>query len=240
MGSTIWGMEVTLEKISLQWDVFLGGTCGGNRWRRERFVPGMAERGIGAERLFDPVVADWTPACQEAEDAAKAGARFLLSYIGDPRSPGNEVSAYSLVESVTALYDEPGRTVVVFDLAAYPPTRRKPWTSAAATSGRAFLARSSPTPCRLPWTGYRTLDIRNHMANWLLAVIRFPGSAQSRNGTMMSGTSIHQRENMRGRLVWIVTSRYPDLPSPLTIRIPPPSAENIMWATTGARPSGSA
>lgn len=95
--------------------VFLGGTAGANRWRTEVFIPYLVEHGVRPELLFNPVVSNWDEAAQAREDAVKAQAPYLVFVIANPLTPGNEVSAYSLVEAVMALYDKPARTVVVLD-----------------------------------------------------------------------------------------------------------------------------
>jgi hypothetical protein len=94
--------------------VFLGGTCGENKWR-EGFIENLVSRGINRESLFNPIVEDWTPEDQEREDAAKSSAQHLLFYIGNPHPDNNEMSSYSMVEAVMALYDSPSRAVVVID-----------------------------------------------------------------------------------------------------------------------------
>lgn len=95
--------------------LFLGGTCGDNMWR-DGFVANLVSRGVSADKLFNPVVPDWTPECQAAEDAAKAESSLMMFFIGNPKTPGNEVSAYSLVEAIMGLYDAPDRTVLVIDV----------------------------------------------------------------------------------------------------------------------------
>ncbi|HEX6537537.1 MAG TPA: nucleoside 2-deoxyribosyltransferase domain-containing protein [Gemmatimonadaceae bacterium] len=105
--------------------IFLGGTCGDNDWRRERAIPLLRELGVPASEIFDPVVDDWDEAAQAREDAAKRDARFVLFYIGNPRAHDSEVSAYSLVEAVMALYDQPARAVVVFGPEEFSPGTAK-------------------------------------------------------------------------------------------------------------------
>jgi hypothetical protein len=98
--------------------IFLGGTVGNSNWRAP-FIADLVSRGVPAEGLFDPVVPDWTPECQAAEDRAKATAQYNLFYITNPAQEGINVSAYSLVEAVMGLYDQPSNTVVVFDNTGY-------------------------------------------------------------------------------------------------------------------------
>lgn len=93
---------------------FLGGTCGNNRWR-DIFTQNVAERGVPADGLFNPVVADWDEAAREAEEVAKRNAKYLIFYVADPQQDGNPLSGYSMVEATMALYDHGVRAVVVFD-----------------------------------------------------------------------------------------------------------------------------
>ncbi len=95
--------------------IFLGGTCGGNNWRGP-FIEILAERGIPAEKIFNPVVPEWNDAAQAAEEKAKAEASHHIYYIADPQQEGNPISAYSILEAAMALYDKPDTAVVVFDV----------------------------------------------------------------------------------------------------------------------------
>ncbi len=94
--------------------VFLGGTCGQNNWR-ESFIAELVKRGVHEESLFNPVVKDWNDEAKDREERAKSSATHLLFYIADPKEPGIQVSAYSMVEATMALYDRGPKTVVVFD-----------------------------------------------------------------------------------------------------------------------------
>ena len=98
--------------------VFLGGTCANANWRPS-FINELVKAGVSASTIFNPIVPDWTPECQAAEDVAKATAKYNLFYLCDPKQEGNPVSVYSLVEAVMGLYDQPSNTVVVFDNAGY-------------------------------------------------------------------------------------------------------------------------
>jgi hypothetical protein len=104
--------------------VFLGGTCGNNNWRDGLSARLMA-RGVPAESLFNPVVANWDEAAQQREDEAKKKADFNLFYLGDPQQADNRVSFYSLLEATMGLYDAPARTVVVFDTTGMPKPMEK-------------------------------------------------------------------------------------------------------------------
>jgi hypothetical protein len=98
--------------------VYLGGTVGVNDWR-DRVTASLAAQGVDVGLFFNPVVGDWNQEAQTREDRVKATAPHLVYVIGNPGTPGNEVSAYSLVELVLALVDDRDqgtrRTVAVFD-----------------------------------------------------------------------------------------------------------------------------
>jgi len=98
--------------------IFLGGTAANSTWRTS-FTEELVAAGVSPDTIFNPVVPDWTPECQAAEDAAKATAKYNLFYLCDPKQEGNPVSVYSLVEAVMGMYDQPSNTVVVFDNAGY-------------------------------------------------------------------------------------------------------------------------
>jgi hypothetical protein len=104
--------------------LFLGGTCGANDWRNS-FTQELVSRGVSANDIFNPVVADWTPECQAAEDQAKSNASHNLFFIANPLTPGNETSGYSLVELTMGLYDSPEKTVGVLDTSALSPSVAK-------------------------------------------------------------------------------------------------------------------
>lgn len=98
--------------------VFLGGTCGSNNWRKDIVIPGLLERGVSPECLFDPVVEHWGEEAQKREDAAKIFADYQLYVIAspDPSAPEvTNVSGYSLVEATMGLYDASGKTVILVD-----------------------------------------------------------------------------------------------------------------------------
>jgi hypothetical protein len=100
--------------------VFLGGTCGNNHWREEIVIPALLGRGIALHQIFNPVVSHWDEQAQANEDAAKADPDCLLLFVlasPDPTTTEvTQVSGYSLVETVMALYDSPARTAVLFDV----------------------------------------------------------------------------------------------------------------------------
>jgi Nucleoside 2-deoxyribosyltransferase like len=104
--------------------VFLGGTCGNNNWR-EAFTAEVVSKGVPAEALFNPVVADWNDEAQANEDRAKVEATEIIFYLGDPKETENRISTYSIVEAIFALQDQPKRTVVVFDGEGMPKNQAK-------------------------------------------------------------------------------------------------------------------
>jgi hypothetical protein len=104
--------------------VFLGGTCGNNNWR-DGLIQRLVERGVSSDALFNPVVSDWNEEAQRREDAAKAGASYMLYFLGDTLQDDNRVSFYSLLEATMGLYDAPARTVVVFDTTGMPKHAEK-------------------------------------------------------------------------------------------------------------------
>ena len=94
--------------------IFLGVTCAKNNWRGQ-LIEQLQKEGIDTSPLFNPVVPDWTPECQAAEDESKESADLMVYYIADPKQDGNPISAYSMIEACMALYDDPERTIVVFE-----------------------------------------------------------------------------------------------------------------------------
>jgi hypothetical protein len=99
--------------------IFLGGTCGKNPWRESLVIPALLERGVQPDQIFNPVVSHWDETAQANEDAAKASPDYLVLFVlasPDPQTAEvTQVSGYSLVEAVMALYDAPERAVVFFD-----------------------------------------------------------------------------------------------------------------------------
>lgn len=93
--------------------VFLGGTVAKNKWR-DGFITRAVERGVSESVLFNPVTDNWDAAFQALEDSVKANADLMLFYLGDTQD-GSGLSVYSITEATMGLYDDPNRTVVVFD-----------------------------------------------------------------------------------------------------------------------------
>lgn len=94
--------------------VFLGGTCGNNKWR-DGFIARMTARGYPRSWFWNPIVKVWDAEAQRREDAKKRSADVIFFYIGDPQQPGNPQSFYSWLEALMAQYDSE-RCVAVFDL----------------------------------------------------------------------------------------------------------------------------
>lgn len=92
--------------------VFLGGTCGNNKWR-DSFIEDLIESGVSEEKIFNPIVENWDEEAQRKEDLAKEESKYLLFYIANPNTKGNETSGYSLIELTMNLYDNPDTTVGV-------------------------------------------------------------------------------------------------------------------------------
>jgi len=98
--------------------IFLGGTFGRNQWRAT-FVAEAVARGVDNKYLYNPADHTWTtstPERKRADDEAKKFATVILYYLTDPKRDGDPVSADCLVEATMALYDDPQRTIVVFDV----------------------------------------------------------------------------------------------------------------------------
>jgi hypothetical protein len=114
--------------------VFCGGTCAGNDWRTEWFIPFLLSLGFTMDEIFDPKLPDdvlWDDAIAAAEDSAKKSATHMVFYLGDPKDlkdPQNKTSTYSMWEAVWALADDSERTIVIVDtknVKGYPLQRLK-------------------------------------------------------------------------------------------------------------------
>ena len=81
--------------------VFLGGTCNNSTWR-DRLITMLDIE------YFNPVVADWTPACQEEEIRQREICDICL-YVITPRMHG----VYSVAEVVDDSNKRPTKTVFV-------------------------------------------------------------------------------------------------------------------------------
>lgn len=83
--------------------VFLGGTCNGSLWR-QKLIP-LLRPGVD---YFDPVVPNWTPACQDEEIRQRESADIVL-YVITPKMAG----FYSIAEVVEDSIKRPNNTVMV-------------------------------------------------------------------------------------------------------------------------------
>lgn len=79
---------------------FLGGTCNGSTWR-ETIIPKLKID------YFNPVVADWTPECQQREIEERVNADFCL-YVITPKMTG----VYSIAEVADDSNKRPEKTVM--------------------------------------------------------------------------------------------------------------------------------
>ena len=91
--------------------VFLGGTCNESTWRDE-IIPMLRID------YFNPVVEDWTPACQEEELKQREGCDYLL-YVITPAMTG----VYSIAEAVDDSNKRPNKTIFVTLREDYRPNR---------------------------------------------------------------------------------------------------------------------
>jgi len=82
--------------------VFLGGTCNGDTWRDELVKLLNIE-------YFNPVVENWTPACQEEEIKQRETCDFCL-YVITSKMTG----VYSVAEAVEDSVKRPYKTVFAY------------------------------------------------------------------------------------------------------------------------------
>lgn len=82
--------------------VFLGGTCGKSTWRNE-----LNKKLNESVDSFNPVVPDWTPECQAAEDEHKLNDDIVL-YVITPETK----SPYSISEVTRSSITQPERTMI--------------------------------------------------------------------------------------------------------------------------------
>jgi Nucleoside 2-deoxyribosyltransferase like len=92
-------IEMIEEKKSNK--VFLGGTCNGSKWR-DTITP------LLTKEVFNPVVADWTPECQQEEQKERKECSTVL-YVITPKMTGS----YSIAEVIDDSNKRPERTVFV-------------------------------------------------------------------------------------------------------------------------------
>lgn len=92
-------IEMISENIANR--VFLGGTCGGSKWR-DTITP------LLTKEVFNPVVADWTPECQKEEQKQRKECAIVL-YVITPKMSGT----YSIAEVIDDSNKRPKRTIFV-------------------------------------------------------------------------------------------------------------------------------
>lgn len=81
--------------------VFLGGTCNHSTWR-DQIIPMLVAD------CFNPVVADWTPACM-AEERRQRETCDICLYVITPKMTG----VYSIAEVVDDSNKRPNKTILV-------------------------------------------------------------------------------------------------------------------------------
>ncbi len=92
-------MKESQSEIKKTKRVFLGGTCNGSTWREELIEMLEIE-------YFNPIVADWTPSCQEEEIRQRELCDYCL-YVITPQMTG----VYSIAEVVDDSNKKPDRTL---------------------------------------------------------------------------------------------------------------------------------
>lgn len=80
---------------------FLGGTCNESTWRDE-----LISQLDDAVEFFNPVVDDWTPACQAREDQARKDAKYVLFVITSQMT-----GVFSIAEAVDCSNKRPDSTL---------------------------------------------------------------------------------------------------------------------------------
>jgi hypothetical protein len=98
--------------------VFLGGTCNESTWRDELIA--ILGPSVSA---YNPVVPDWTPACQEEEVRQRASSDYCL-YVITPKMMG----VYSVAEVVDDSNKRPEKTlfcICSYDDSEWSPAQRK-------------------------------------------------------------------------------------------------------------------
>jgi hypothetical protein len=81
--------------------VFLGGTCNGSKWRDE-LIP------LLSIDYFNPLVEDWTPACQAEEIRQRETADYVL-YVITPEMKG----VYGIAKLIEDSIKRPHKTLIV-------------------------------------------------------------------------------------------------------------------------------
>ena len=90
-----------------RYTVFLGGTCNNSDWR-ERLIPKLNDAEI---KWYNPVVRDWTPACQAEETYIKSQDSTVNLFVITSDMTG----VYSIAEVVDSSHKKPSKTVFYFE-----------------------------------------------------------------------------------------------------------------------------
>lgn len=107
--------------------IFLGGTCAETTWRDE--LINYFKKDYKVE-YFNPVVKDWTPACQEIEEDEKNHKCNVHLYVITPEMQG----VYSIAEIINScwqaqLYGTTVEKVALYILGDWTPAQRKSFTA---------------------------------------------------------------------------------------------------------------
>jgi len=81
--------------------VFLGGTCNNTTWRNE------IESEVNNVELFNPVVEDWTPECQQIEIDEKENKCNIHLYVITKEMTG----VFSIAEAVDSVHNKKVKTI---------------------------------------------------------------------------------------------------------------------------------
>lgn len=87
-----------------RYTVFLGGTCNNSEWRDE-LIPFLKEYGV---KYFNPVVEDWTLACQEHENKVKGDPNTINLFV----ITSDMIGVYSIAEAVDSAHRKPDKTIL--------------------------------------------------------------------------------------------------------------------------------
>jgi hypothetical protein len=85
--------------------IFLGGTCNNSTWRNE-LIPKLETMGVD---YFNPVVKDWTPACQKEEIKQRKECDYCLYTITSEMT-----GVYSIAEAVESVFTRPYATIFCY------------------------------------------------------------------------------------------------------------------------------
>jgi hypothetical protein len=106
-------------KNSVYFDRFCRSTMVG------RVVAPLIERGVLFKTFFNSEEADLDKRAKALDDEAGEKASFAVFLLGGPEADASDVCLDSLFGVAMSLYENPERTVVVFDLAGVPTNARE-------------------------------------------------------------------------------------------------------------------